>query len=400
MTDNMQALAERDGESIMAILKQNIETERPWYKFMYNNQGSWTMEEESQLNDMFAEVKAARPNKRAKPASSSGQTREERLHDIERYLFEKSGEIAVRDCCHTDLKAYFRPTISEELPWYMFLHRSANLWSEAEEFQVFSLLKLAQSFTQVSFLEDPSPDPWLHVCDFVFKHKHEMAAATGKTMFEKLQALGTKEAKSAFSALVGVAKNIRATELAPEDLSPNCELALKARVCLMILWIYEGVQASCVESVQQGDHSAAFQRLATDGVLLNWRHTLNQLVEHGLPSVFESDKLTSLEKESPFHFPEAEERIQTLKHASYRERIRFLEELMDNQQVAGKNTILRQMYMLFLVKEIFFQDYGVKKMLGIPVEPVEGSDCELQWPFGPLSKLSFDPTAVIAGLDA
>ena len=101
------------------------------------------MEEESQLNDMFAEVKAASSNKRAKPASSSGQTREERLHDLERYFFEKSGEIAVRDCCHTDLKAYFRPTISEELPWYMFLHRSANLWSEAEEFQVFSLLKLA-----------------------------------------------------------------------------------------------------------------------------------------------------------------------------------------------------------------------------------------------------------------
>ena len=56
--------------------------------------------------------------------------------------------------------------------------------------------------------------------------------------------------------------------------------------------------------------------------------------------------------------------------------------------------------MLFLVKEIFFQDYGVKKMLGIPVEPVEGSDCEFQWPFGPLLKLFFDPTAVIAGLDA
>ena len=36
------------------------------------------------------------------------------------------------------------------------------------------------------------------MCDFVFKHKHEMVAVTGKTMFEKLQALGTKEAKSAF----------------------------------------------------------------------------------------------------------------------------------------------------------------------------------------------------------
>ena len=135
-------------------------------------------------------------------------------------------------------------------------------------------------------------------------------------------------------------------------------------------------------------------------MLLNWHYTLNQFVEHGLPSVFESNKLMSLEKQSPFHFPEAEKHIQTLKHASYRERIRFLEELMDNQQVAGKNTILRQMFMLFLVKEIFFKDYGVKKMLGIPVEPVEGSDCELQWPFGPLSKLSFEPIAVVADLDA
>ena len=287
----MQALAERDGESIMAILKQNIETERPWYKFMYNNKGSWTMEEESQLNDMFAEVKAARPNKRAKPASSSGQTREETLRDLERYLFEKSG-----DCCHTDLKAYFRPTISEELPWYMFLHRNANLWSEAEEFHVFSLLKLAQSFTKVSFLEDPSPDPWLHVCDFVFKYKHEMAAATGQTMFEKLQALGTKEAKSAFSALVGVPKNIRATELAPEGLSPESDLALKARICLMIFWIYEGVQVCCAESIQRGGHSVAFQKLSLDGVLGNWSRTLDQLIEHGLPSVIGSDKLTQLEK--------------------------------------------------------------------------------------------------------
>ena len=269
----------------MAILKQNVAIEWPWYKFVNNNKGSWTMEEEGQLNDMFEMVKAARPNKKAKPASSSGQTREERLRDLERYLFEKSGEIAVRDCCHTNLKAYFRPTIPEELPWYMFLHRSANLRSEAEEFQVFTLLKLAQSFTKISFLEDPSPDPWLHVCDFVFKHKDKMAAATGKTMFEKLQALGTKEAKFAFSALVGVAENIRATELAPEGLSPESDLALKARLCLMIFWIYEGVQASCVESIQQGDHSVAFQRLATDGVLLNWHHTFNQLVEHGLPSV-------------------------------------------------------------------------------------------------------------------
>ena len=87
---------------------------------MYNNKGSWAMQEEGQLNDMFEVVKAARPNKRATPPSSSGQTHEENL---ERYLFEKSGEIAVRDCSHTDFKSYFRPSISKELPWYMFLHR-------------------------------------------------------------------------------------------------------------------------------------------------------------------------------------------------------------------------------------------------------------------------------------
>ena len=173
-----------------------------------------------------------------------------------------------------------------------------------------------------------------------------MAAATGKTMFKKLQALGTKEAKSTFSALVGVAKNIRATELAPEGLSPESDLALKARICLMIFWIYEGVQVCCAESIQRGEHSVTFQKLSLDGVLGNWSRTLDQLVEHGLPSVIGSDKLTQLEKESPFEFSVAEESIQTLKNARYRDRILFLEKLMDDLQAAGKNTILRQMHMV------------------------------------------------------
>ena len=101
------------------------------------------MEKENQLNNIFAEVKVVRPNKKVKSVSSSGQSREERLYDFKRYLFEKNDKITVWDCCHIDLKAYFRPTISEEFPWYIFLHHNANLWSEAEEFQVFRLLKLA-----------------------------------------------------------------------------------------------------------------------------------------------------------------------------------------------------------------------------------------------------------------
>ena len=103
-----------------------------------------------------------------------------------------------------------------------------------------------------------------------------------------------------------VAKNIRGIELAPGGSNPNCDLAVKARICLMILWTYEdyeGVQASRVESIQQGDQSIAFQRLAVDGVLLNWQETLNQLVEHGLPCAIGNDKLTSSEKEPPFEFP-------------------------------------------------------------------------------------------------
>ena len=41
----------------------------------------------------------------------------------------------------------------------------------------------------------------------------------------------------------------------------------------------------------------------------------------------------------------------------------------------------------------------MKKMFGILVELVKNSDCELQWPFTPLSKLSFDSIMVIIGLD-
>ena len=36
---NKMVLAERDGESIMAILKQNVEKERPWYRLLYNSKG-------------------------------------------------------------------------------------------------------------------------------------------------------------------------------------------------------------------------------------------------------------------------------------------------------------------------------------------------------------------------
>ena len=89
-------------------------------------------------------------------------------------------------------------------------------------------LRAAQSFTQVSFLEASGRDLWQHVCEFAFKRKDEMAEAKGNTMFEKLQVLESKETTFAFSAVVDGAKSICATELAPEDSSPNCELALKA----------------------------------------------------------------------------------------------------------------------------------------------------------------------------
>ena len=259
------------------------------------------MEEEGQLNDMFEVVKTARPNKRAKPASSSGQTRKERLHDLERYLFEKSGEIAVRDCCHTGLKSYFC-VVYVSAPQCQLVERGWGIPS-VQPFEtgakLYKGILLWRSFSY----------PWLRVCDLVFKHEDEVAAATGKTMFEKLQAPGTKEPKIAFSALVDVAKNIRATELAPEGLGPESDLALKARICLMIFWIYEGVRACCAESIQRGEHSVAFQKLSLDGALGNWSRTVDQLVEHGLPSVIGSDKLAQLEKESPFEFGVAGESI-------------------------------------------------------------------------------------------
>ena len=152
-----------------------------------------------------------------------------------------------------------------------------------------------------------------------------------KLLGEKLKAL---ENKIRIFALVDIAKTIRATELPHEDLSPNGGLALKARICRSM----------------KGDHSVAFHKLSMDGVLLNWWHTLNQLVEHGdwgWQAYVVGEKISAwipwgwgacsgFGKSQPLHKTHS-----------------FSGGLIDNQQVAGKNTIKRQMLMLRLVTEIF-----------------------------------------------
>ena len=67
---------------------------------------------------------------------------------------------------------------------------------------------------------------------------------------------------------------------------------------------------------------------------------------------------------------------------------------MGDLEAVGKwdNVILRQMLMFFLnLLNIFQRLWGAQK-LRLLAEPVEGGDCELLWPFGPLSKLSLDCT--------
>ena len=159
-----------------------------------------------------------------------------------------------------------------------------------------------------------------------------------KLIFEKLQALGPRT--QFFFCSDGYCKNIRVTEFAPKGLSAESNLTLKARIGLMIFWIYEGVQACCSESIQRGEHLIAFQKLSLDDVLGNWSHILDQFVKYGLPIVIASDNLTQLERELPFEFGVVEV-MQTLKYNRCKDHILFLEKLMDDFQAARKNIILR-----------------------------------------------------------
>ena len=154
-----------------------------------------------------------------------------------------------------------------------------------------SPLHLAQSFVGPKNVRDP----WLQVCEFVFKFKAQVQEANGRTIFEKLQGLGkqSKEANSAFAALMQVAKDIRATEIQQDAVATLIDRVFKHRVCIMMLWVNEGGQACCIKSLDRGsDKEAAAFKLCLEAVMVNIQVTLDQVVEYDLPTVVDSDKFT------------------------------------------------------------------------------------------------------------
>lgn len=219
-----------------------------------------------------------------------GQTRSERLTDLERFLIENSHHLTAGG--HADwrsnLKAFFSASNPEERTWYMFIHRNEGSWDELEKFWLKTLLTMAQSFAALRN-NGTAVDPWLRVCNYVFAHKGEVQRASGDTLFEKLKFIGRRQddAVAAFSALVDVAKDIRSTERVPWPVGDALAFVLNSRIMLMLHWAWSHVH--CVEALERGDDTAETLCSLLGAVLKGIPKTLDQIVEHGLPSIAESD---------------------------------------------------------------------------------------------------------------
>eukprot|EP00435_Cladocopium_sp_Y103_P044190 s1687_g12.t1 len=322
---------------------------------------------------MFQVVQASKPEgstrEASRPAAPSSpkrqkieggeELREKRLAALEQYVLGKRYEWAGNACFlyHFEfLHQLFKPASSEQRPWYMFLYKNKDNWTQQEKRRLEFIRHLAQSLAT-------HDDQWDAVCAFVLRRLDDLEGISGCTLFEKVKELAKRDQEASViqTALVDVAKGIRATEISHRDLRDlSTSVRCESRIGLLILWGCQRLHKDffgALDLEQTTDKRKALLEDFLEAVDTCIAKTFEELVTHGRESLAGSEQLTRTEIDNPFHFPEEEAVMQAMmvSDQSDSDFTRFVSRWEDQLNAAKKLTALRREYLWFKAKAFCYR---------------------------------------------